>query len=623
MAIKVKSLTAEEWKKLLHSRLKSAMDYRSKLEKQWKEVESVLSNTKGNLGIEEGDDMILDHEPDNEGADLGFNYAYKMLRYIHSQMSSNPPSTVCKPHTSDANDRHSADAGDRILRFGLKQMDFQENSDQALLKCMTKGTGWVKQFWDVNAGEIIDTVENESGDTEVTMTGEVVMYSPSTWDIWIDPSAKHWKNVRYVFERVEFSREEALALFPEAKEKLEATTVDKIKDKFFDKPQRSMDERIEVFVYYEKAAPINGMAGRYAVCTKDGTLLDKPMANPHVNGGLPYHIITDADIEDGVYGKSNLDYIIKPQMMMNRFDTAMVDSVLTHGVVRMAVQKGTKIDEDAISNSNIDIIEYDDGVPPQFLNPMQLPNDIYRQRDQMQNAIQDIAGINDSMMGNQKREVSGFSQQTAIEAGNMIRKRLFNKYAAFIAGISKDYLELVKEHWSEKRKVHVVGDENAFETEYFDGSDLKGGFDAVVEYGASLPIDPSMRRESIMLLMPILEKAGVDQRQLLSLLKLNDLNGVYDMLTLASNKQRRIFNKMIEENIYIAPEKAEDSVNMLVFCGYFRMSAEYEKLNDNQQALINKHIEDRQKLAAPPAAPAAPAMPAMPAAPAGMPVPPM
>jgi hypothetical protein len=614
MGIKIVSLNAEEWKKLLSSRLKQAKDYRKKYEAQWKEVDAVIDNVKGNNGISEGsDDELLEHTPDNEGADVGFNYAYKMLRFVHSQLSANPPSTICKPHTSDANDRHAADAGDRILRYGFKQLEFQENSDQALLKCLTKGNGWIKQFWDINAGEVLDIEEGENG-VSVTMTGDVNMYSPSTWDVWIDPNAKHWKQVRYIFERIEFSREEAVSLFPKAKEKLESvSTENQNKTGFFDKPSRSQDDRVEIYVYYEKAAPINGMAGRYAVHTSDGTLLEEPRKNPHVDGGLPYHMITDADREDCVYGKSNLDYIIKPQLLLNRYDTSMVDAVLTHGVVRMAIQKGTKIDEEAISNSNIDIIEYDGGgAEPHFLQPMSLPNDIYRQRDQMQAGIQDIAGVNDSMMGNQKREVSGFSQQTAIEAGNMIRKRLFNKYAAFIAAISKDYLSLVKEHWSDKRKIHVVGDENSFETSYFDGSDLKGGFDAIVEYGASLPIDPSMRRESIMLLQPLLEKAGVDNRQLLSMLKLNDLNGVYDMLTLASNKQRRLFNKMIAENIYIKPEEEEDSTNMLIFCGYFRMSAEYEKLNEEQQSLISQHIKERQQLIAPPPAPAAPEMGGMP-----------
>jgi len=38
-----------------------------------------------------------------------------------------------------------------------------------------------------------------------------------------------------------------------------------------------------------------------------------------------------------------------------------------------------------------------------------------------------MAGVNDSMFGQQKREQSGFSMQYATNQGKMVRRRLFNK----------------------------------------------------------------------------------------------------------------------------------------------------------------------------------------------------
>jgi hypothetical protein len=382
-------------------------------------------------------------------------------------------------------------------------------------------------------------------------------------------------------------------------------------------PPLEPESKVDIYEYYEKGLPLNGMAGRHVWFLEDGTLLREPGKNPHYKAQLPYHIFTYIDVPNQVYGKSTVEYVARLQQMLNRLDSSILDAIQAHGVVRMALHETTDLQDKNISNSSWDWIKWSGNHEPKFVSPPALMNDIWQFRTQLVTAIQELYGINDSMLGIQRREQSAVSQQTAIEAGTMIHRRLFKKYAGFVEGIYKSYLGLVKENWDEPRTILVLGKEKAFEATDLRGADISGGFDLVVEYGASLPLDPNMRREAIMLLMEPLKEAGMSMKQILSLMKLNDLESMYDRMEMSADRQREIFEEMTANSdkglaAYIEPRELEEHQGMLEYAYDFVMSSEYKYLEDDAKALIDQHIKDREQLAAGPAQPEA----AMPAAPA-------
>jgi len=53
-----------------------------------------------------------------------------------------------------------------------------------------------------------------------------------------------------------------------------------------------------------------------------------------------------------------------------------------------------------------DIIKYSGNVPPSYMEPMPMPNIIPQLQDRFKAGLDDMAGVNDSMFGQQKREQS-------------------------------------------------------------------------------------------------------------------------------------------------------------------------------------------------------------------------
>jgi hypothetical protein len=209
-----------------------------------------------------------------------------------------------------------------------------------------------------------------------------------------------------------------------------------------------------------------------------------------------------------------------------------------------------------------------------------------------------MAGVNDAMFGNMKRETAGFTMQYSVNQGNMVRRRLFNKYTAVVESVYRAILNLVIKHWTETKTVYVLGSERAFEATDIKGTDVNGGFDLDVEYGSSLSLDPQTRREEIMSLMPVFEKAGVDTKTILGMLRLNELEGMYDIMQLSQERQREIFEEMISTGGYIKPRELQEHTGMLAFAYRYVMTAEYKYLDDKYKVLIEQHIKDREVLAA-------------------------
>ncbi len=617
---KVQEWDNAKFKVELAKRLRRAKKYRERFEVQWRQNETtcLYHNSRSPNTVSLTEDNLISFDDGSPAGDdaieMAVNYAWKFLRFIHSQMSANPPSVQAKPTSSDEGDRLKADAADRICRHASNDKDIPEVFDQANLKALLYGTGWVRVMWDPDAG---DTYEFDEGSMDLTMAGDICVESPSTWDMWIDPDAKAGREMRYVFEGIEKPMDEAKFMFSGQAEVIERFMTQRNGANgsvVYD--EREHEDTVMIYRYVEKALPINGMAGRMAYCLEDGTLLGEPTKNTNPGEVLGYALITDIDVPDQVYGASFIAYIQHLQDMLNRLDSSVVENVAAHGVIRFILPEGAQIEDQSVSNSAWDYVKItgNSGNAPYFVPPAQIMPDVHRLRENLISGIQELAGVNDSMMGQVKREMSGFSIQTAIDAGNQTRRRLFNKYTSAVKDVYRMYLACAREHWHEPRTILVLGKEKAFEAADFCSADIDGGYDIQVDYGASLSLDPARRREEIMQLMPVFEKAGVPPKTIMSMLKLNELEGLYDRMTLAAERQREVFETMVATNEFIAPEDLQDHAGMLDYAYYYLMTAGFRDLAPDTQDMVKEHVKAREQMAAKTATAGQPNASAMPGA---------
>lgn len=664
MSIQVATWDADKTKMEIKKRFKHCLDARTYHEERWIRNEGTIFSTTAGLNGSylknslEANFNVGMPGVDGSTADNSTAYVMKNFRFIHAQMSANPPSVAMRPASSDQDDHRKADAADRVVRWAIRHYNMQEKVDQLNLHGLLYGTGFLKTVWDSTKGDIVDFNEKTG---EMSLEGDISVTVPFIWNIFVDPDAHCWDEVKYMFERIYMDFDEAKARWPDKEDLLKRALSEKTMNSSNKASRESQlpDKHynsVELLEYWEKGLPTNGYLGRYCIAIPDGDVIEPVRPSPFrfkragavsqiedndsmsddekearikrlpEQADLPYHIITDIDVPNMVWGVSFIQYASQQQENLNRLDSAVLDNIQAHGAARMILPESAMISEEALTNSPWDIVKITGNQPPFFMQPPALMPEMNSTRANILAGIDAMAGVNDSMFGQQQRETSGASMQYATNQGNMIRRRLFNKYVIAVESIYKGILNLVRKHWTVDRAIHILGKEKALEAIDLKGTDIDGGYDVVGEYGVTLSLDPVTRREEIITLQPMFEKAGVPMRTALKMMKLNELEGMYDKLELAGLRQKEIFDLMIATGRYIPAKKYRDHENMIAWALDYFMSSEFENLDPNAQMLCEKHIEERGQVAATEKSggPAVPATPESQPAPGtgGLPVPP-
>ena len=564
---------------------------------------------------------------DGSDADVNVAYTFKNFRFIHAQMSANPPSVVMRPTSSDQDDHRKADAADRVVRYSIRKYNMQEKVDQVTLNTLLYGTGICKTVWDSTIGEI-EKFDQKTG--EITLSGDMAISVPFMWNVYLDPDAKCWDEMKWVIERIYIDFEEACSRWPDKIDILKKARIEKSAMASRERASQIQNDRynaVELLEYWETGLPTNGYLGRYCITTTDGEVLESVRPSPFrfrqagaatkiensdeadevkelmiaglpMMARLPYHCLTDIDIPNMVWGRSFVEYAAQLQELLNRLDSARMDNIQAHGVARMVIPESAEMKDDAITNSPWDVVKITGNQGPWFAQAPTLMPEMTSERNNLIAGINEVSGVNESMFGQQSREQSGASMQYASNQGNMIRRRLFNKYVLFVESLYKSILDIVRKHWTVSRTINVLGKENALEAIDLKGADIDGGYDIVGEYGVSLSLDPMTRREEIMTLQPVFEKAGVPTRTILRMLKLNELEGMYDKISLAENRQKEIFDEMIASGRLIPPEDLMDHEHMVAWALDYFMTSEFKYLDDTSKGLCKEHIRQRIQMAA-------------------------
>lgn len=622
MKIKVRALDEDQAKEMLRQRLEDSIKERKKYEGRWKENESLLYN--GGRGLlsptasydSRGEAGILTGNDDGPSKYIHVPQVMRNIRILHSQLSANPPSAIASPLSTEKKDVDTATVANHLIQYGIDEYDGQERVDMLTLSTQVYGTGFTKIIYDGSKGRLLSFNESTM---EAEMEGDTSIVDVSIWRIYLDSTATTWKNVRYFFEEERMPLQLALAIHPDKEDELRNSLVKVGKDGVDGVVTGSLEtarmfeteetEIVSVFHYYEKGDPTNGMAGRYTTCLRDGTLLSPLSKSPIPKAKLPLIILTDIDVPGQVYGRTPVDYAVEMSKIIDDMDTMIADNIELHGNLHLVVFDGSGVNDSDLENSPVSVIRVNGAAneTPKHLSPPPLTGDIYRLRESKVAEIDAIMGVNEALQGQIPRELSGFAVTTAINAANMARRRLYNKYTAAVGELWQQFLDICQQDWKESRKIRVVGSEDKMLVKHYKGTDLEGGYAIRTTYGQFFSLDPNQRREELLQSMPVLEKAGVNPKEIARQLKLTEIDSIFDAMDVAKKRQYEIFDEIIEsydretgevKNIPAGNMKKAYHAEMAEAGYQYTMQRQFLELPKAVRDAIYQHIDEREKLAA-------------------------
>ncbi len=330
MGIKVITWDDDKTQKEVLKRFRNAKEARIYHEEKWMRNERTVYSTSSTLNMSylqtslESNFNIGLPGVDGSNAEMNASYSMKNLRFIHAQMSANPPSVAMRPQTSDQDSHRKADAADRIVRWALRHYKMQENVDILSLQCLLYGTGVLKTVWDSTKGDIIEF--NEEAD-EIKLEGDISVSIPFIWNLYLDPDGRSSETVKWIFERTYMDYDEACNRWPDKEDLLKKAKVEQKEYTNRGRESQLQDNHyncVELLEYWETGLPTNGYLGRHCITTMEGEVIQPVRPSPfrfkragavsEIEGKdlpdevkeqmieqlpdqaqLPYHVMTDID----------------------------------------------------------------------------------------------------------------------------------------------------------------------------------------------------------------------------------------------------------------------------------------------------------------------------------------
>ena len=423
---------------------------------------------------------------------FNFNIINPILQAISGQQRQTRKSTVVIPISSAS--QRTADQLTKCLYHVHNQTDaYQVYSDAFEQGALTQGIGLISIFKDL---------------TNDPVSGDIKLRYVDFKSILIDPFFRHsdLSDCRYVWTRQFFSKDEALLLFPEQREKLEKISLGSFRDdKFYYMPevyQIQFPNMIAIDEYWY----LSSRQASYLVDTEtnemqeyEGDEEDMRIINMHFGGRLklvrrpkqtvrrqiianeitiideerpygidryPYVPVLGYFTPDTAYYSLKFRGIVRDmrdaQYLFNRRKVADLD-ILEAQQQGLIIKKGSLVTpDDSMNAGHGRVLFRKEDSTPEDIMPMDIrpPSPVMLQMEEMlMQVAHRIAGVDPSAMGVEVDDKAGIISMMRQAATARNLQRLFDQLDSAQKIVGEIVLEMIQKNWTYNKIKAVIGEE--------------------------------------------------------------------------------------------------------------------------------------------------------------------
>lgn len=397
------------------------------------------------------------------------------------------------PNSGEQKDIKGAAVASKLIDYNdyLNTMEeFMEDIKHDLLR---PGIACEKWIWDMDAHgytklEKKDSIENVKAPGEVM--GEVV----PIFNIRPDPVAKKPKELRWIIELKEVTRQKLKKAFP----KLTEIQLDELGQKASDaekytgmheiEAEKDKDEPTYILREHWQRPNEELPKGRMIFSCGGKILWGGP--NPSPKYKLPYFFHFYKKTNYSFWPKGPLHFVQNIQRAFNR----MVSMIFEHIEAwrpKVAVGKGALKRVGSMTVDNFEIVEVDfnRGGPPVAIRMPELSSQVIAFRDFLEGSVDKVSNVHEVSYARLPQYASrapASLYSMMLEQENIKLNPMMKRTNATILERNQFRLELMDMHYSQDRMVKIVGENKKAAVEYFSKSDLNQNFDMRLDIGVSL-----------------------------------------------------------------------------------------------------------------------------------------
>lgn len=554
------------------------------------------SNTMLTGWQQSGENRGISFDGENgELTKINVNQFRNILLHVKNMITSQKPAFNARSVNTSAQAQTKAKLANNILDYVMRDKDLERRLTDAVEHSLIFDAGYVMATWDFQEGE---TTQLDLNDLPV-QEGDIRFSNPTAWDVFFDPKKLKFEDNRWVIIRSMRNKWELMAQYPDLADQIAEVSNDK--DRTYETAFDDVcDDDIPVYEFFHKKIPSTLPEGRYVMfCGTDIALQD--MALPYTE--LPIVQVTAGQDLASQFGYSMANDLAALQEAYNMEYSTIMTNHNTFGVQNIVAPREAEVKVQELSGGT-NLIEYNvtnGGGRPEGINFAQTPPEIFNMLDHISHDMETISGINSVIRGNPEASLqSGAALALVQNQAIAYMNHLQSSYTRLIERIGTLTIRIYQNYATTDRVVSISGKNNKTASRTFNGSDLDGIKQVVVESGNPLSKTLAGRIE----LAQQLVQTGLikDPEQYLTVVE----TGQLDLLTEHASRQLdciRRENEDLFEGIGARAVMTDDH-RLHILEHTTLLSDPYMRSEENQELLNNvlSHMQEHMDFLMDPAA---------------------
>lgn len=273
----------------------------------------------------------------------------------------------------------------------------------------------------------------------------------------------------------------------------------------------------------------------------------------YLQGEYPFCKVDYTKIPGSFWSKGMVQSLIPLQRRHNRASSAMVEQVNLRSSVGVAVPRGTQIKSALGGKSTVYEMPPGSTAPAHNVNVPEVGDIILREIELTKQSVADLSFQHEVSKGTTPPNVrSGTAINSLKEMDDSASTIPLRSIERAVEKQGNIILQMVRELWTDKRVITVIGDEGDIESRSFIRGDEVGG-NFFVQPGSAWPFSKAEKEAEV---YRALEYGLIDPSEASRVLEMGGLRKVFNERQLDLRHARRE-NQMFEELTVINPESGE------------------------------------------------------------------
>lgn len=457
-----------------------AQHLKTKIDDYYKFLEnsSILGELRKSYVLFYGNSAIQEFE--NGQTTMQVNHYRSLISSIHTMVTQNRPAFEARAINSDHESQAVTQLANGLCDYYLREKNLEEHLKKATELALYLREGYVIAEWSPDSGEMY-AIDPESN--QPTFEGDVEYNVAGMLEVVRDFKNKSNNHSWYIVKKQK-NKWDLAANYPELKDEILSAKTSVLDESrynlaYTDTLQGDSDQ-IDYWTFFHAKTPALPN-GRLVTMVGNTVLFDGPL--PYKK---PYVFCIKAnDAYQTAFGHSPAMDCIPLQDALDSCFSVALSNINNFGMGAIISEKG----ETGFKRGSSGMLEIQinkGATPPQMLNMLQIPAEIFNFANMLIQNQETISGVNAVARGNVPHQMSGTAMALVAQQALTFSSGLQQSYNQLLEHVGSALIELLQTYAMAPRIAHIAGKTKKSFLQEFKGSDLGGISRIVVESSNAL-----------------------------------------------------------------------------------------------------------------------------------------